>query len=77
MTPVFSVSSFFSNQVQGEKRALLKDISGEKGADVSIEEGAEGLTSRHHPRLLLNQEEKELAVRPVLSWHIPLDGRCA
>ena len=58
--------------------ALLEDISREEGsADVSIDEGAEGLAARHRRRLLLNQEEKELAKRPVLSWHIPLHGRCA
>ena len=73
-----SISSFFRNEVQSEKRALLEDISGEEGgADVSVDERAEVLTARHYRRLLLNQEETELAARPVLSWHIPLHGRCA
>ena len=70
-----SVSSFFRNHVLGDNRALLEDISREKGgADVSIGDGAEGLTTRHHCRLPLNREEKELAVRPVRPWHIPLRG---
>ena len=34
-----------------------------------MEEGAEGLTAGHRRRLLLNQEEKVLAMRPVLPWH--------
>ena len=51
--------------MQGDERALLKDISGEGwGADVSNDERAEGLTVQHRRRLLLIQEEKELAVRP-------------
>ena len=44
----------------------------EKSTDVSIEDGIEGLTDWPRCRLLLNQEEKELAMRPVLSWHFPL-----
>ena len=60
------------------QRTLLEDISREKeGTDASIEEGTEGLTVRRNRRLLLNQEEKELAMRPVLPWYIPLHGRCA
>ena len=64
--------------MQGEERTLLEDIHREEsGTDVSIEEGTGSLTVRHNRRLLLNQEEKDLAVRPVLSWHLPLHGRCA
>ena len=69
-----SISPFFRNQVQDDKRSLLEDISGEGGgADASIDEWAEGLTVRHR---LLDQEE-ELAMRSMLPWHIPLHGRCA
>ena len=60
-------SSFFRNCAQGDKRAVLDDISREiGGADVSSKEGAEGLTTRHRRRLLLHLEEKELAMRPLL-----------
>ena len=55
---------------------FLRTSAEKGGADVCIEEGSE----RSHQRqrwLLLNQEEKELAVRPVLPCHIPLHGRCA
>ena len=49
-----------------------------RGADVGREKGANGLATRHRRRLLLNQEEeKELAMRPALPWHIPLHGRYA
>ena len=73
-----TVSSFFRNYLQGDERTLLEDISREEvSADVGIEERAEGPTARHRYRLLLNQEEKELAMRPVLPWHIPLHGCCA
>ena len=58
-------------------RFLRTSPEKEGGTDVSIEEGTEGLTDRHRRRLLLNQEEKELAMRPVHPWHIPLHGRCA
>ena len=52
--------------MQGEKRALLEDISREEGgADVSLEEGIEGLTVWCHRRLHQNQEEKELAMHAV------------
>ena len=37
----------------------------------------EGLTVRRIRRLLLNQEEKELAMRPILPWHFPFHLRCA
>ena len=70
-----TVFSFFRNYVQGDNRALLEDISREEGsADVSIEEGAEGLTARHRRRILLNREERGLAMRPVLPWRIPYRG---
>ena len=32
---------------------------------------------RSHHRLLLDEEEKELAMRPVLPWDVPTGGRCA
>ena len=71
------ISSFFRHYVQGEKRTL-KDISGEKeSADARIDERAKSLTVRRNRRLLLNQEEKERAMRPVLPWHVPFHGRCA
>ena len=47
------------------------------GTNVCLEEGAEGFTTRHRRRLLLDQEEKKLAMRPVLPWHNPLHGCCA
>ena len=47
---------------------FLKTSAEKKGgADVSIDERAEGLTGQHRRRLLVSQEEKELFVRPVLS----------
>ena len=49
----------------------LKDISRETGeADARIDEKAAGLTVRRNRRFLLNQEEKELAMRPILPWHM-------
>ena len=58
-------------------RFLKTSTEKKGGTDVSIEEGAEGLTARHRRRLLLNQEAKEVARRPVLPWHIPLLLGCA
>ena len=40
-------------------------------ADARIDERTKGRL------LLLNQEEKELAVRPVLPWPVPFHGSCA
>ena len=45
-------------------------------ADAKIDDRDDGLTVRRNRRLLLNQEIKELTMRPVLPWHVPLHGRC-
>ena len=73
-----TVSSFFRNSCKARTAHFLR-TSAEKRAstDVSIEEGAERLTDPHRRPILLNREEKELAMRPVLPWHIPLHGGCA
>ena len=43
----------------------------------AAKKGLKSLATRHRRRLLLNQEETELVMRPVLPWHIPLHGCCA
>ena len=74
MTSIFSASSFFRDSVQGDKRALLEDISGEEGGtDVSIDERAEGLTTRPRRRLLLESGRKRArcAARSSLAHPTP------
>ena len=69
---------FFRHYVQGDERTLLENISREAGeADARVDERAEGLIVRCNRLVLLNQEEKELATRPVLSRHVPVHRRCA
>ena len=71
-------SSLFRYWVHADERALLDDILREgRRPDVSSEEEAQSLSTWHRRRLLLHQEEKELATRPVLPWHVPLHGCCA
>ena len=61
-----------------DEHKLLKNISREAGeADARVDERAEGLIVRRNRLLLLNQEEKELVMRPVLPWHVPVHGCCA
>ena len=73
-----STHRFFRHYVQGDERTLLKDISREAGeADARVDERDEGLIAWRNRLLLLNQEEKAHAMRPVLPWHVPLHGRCA
>ena len=57
----------------GTLRALLEDISREKGsANVSSEEGAKGLATRHRRRLFLHQEERGChAARTSLAHSTP------
>ena len=56
---ILTVSSFFRNRVQGDKRALFEELSGEEGnADVSIDERAEGPTVRRNRRLLFKSKRK-------------------
>ena len=57
--------------------AEKREGEGGRGTDARTEEGTEVLTERLRCRFLLYQEENELAVRPILPWHIPFHGRCA
>ena len=41
----------------------------------SRKEGVGRLIVRSHLRLLLGKEEKELAMRPILPWNVPIGGR--
>ena len=56
---------------------LRRSAEKRRSTDVSIEEWTGGLTARHRRQLLLNQEEKELAMRPELPWHFHSMDLCA